>query len=190
MGGKLWRWLGGLGTAVLAIVLAWEITHRPQVLGVVWTAFLRIAGGAWSAITYPVRIPAAIVVLAGCWLALVVGRLFWRRAAKGPTFVRVAPMDGKPVAQAQSVPLRQWPPITGFEENAIAALAQAYGREGLTAADVANRLHISTLQADQTLNLLWGRAFLARVPARGRLACELNAAGRTYALAKGYGVTP
>lgn len=147
---------GVLALVVGSIVLAFVQAARQLAV--------RVLSAIWSALIFPVPIPAALLALLVCIAVFA----WWR------WYSLQRDTEGLPPALSEN------------EVLVIRALARADGT-GRRARELADVAHLSVLLTQQALHMLRGRDFVGfNKTQQGRVYYHFTSAGRNYAIDRGY----
>lgn len=158
-------------------------TVAGTVLGTVAVSVLGKLAGAWptirSGITYPIQVPAVVLVLGLSLLLVALAFLLYlqvRTHAAAAQALAIFDARGAPAPVA---------PMSDNENKVVAVLAAADGKH-LYLAQIAERARLSNLLTQQAISSLSGRDFVNDSLAMGGALFFLSAKGVDYAVSKGY----
>jgi len=151
------------------------------VLGTVAVSVLGKVAGAWptirSGITYPIQVPAVLLVLG---LSLLIVALVFLLYLQVRTHAAAA--RALAIFNAHPAPVA---PLSDNENKVVAVLAAADGKR-LYVSQVAERARLSNLLTQQAISSLSGRDFVNDSLAMGGALFFLSAKGVDYAVSRGY----
>lgn len=149
------------------------------VLGTIAVSVLGKLAGAWptirSGITYPVQVPAVLLVLGLSLLAVVLYFQVRTHAAA----VRALAISNAHPAPAPVAPLSD-------NENKVVAVLAAADGDHLYLKQIAERAGLSNLLAQQAISSLLGRDFVHDSIVMGGALFFLSTTGVNYAVSRGY----
>jgi hypothetical protein len=151
------------------------------VLGTVAVSVLGKLAGAWptirSGITYPIQVPAVLLVLGLSLLVVALAFLLYLQVRTHAAAARaLAIFNAHPASVA---------PLSDNENKVVAVLAAADGKR-LYVSQVAERARLSNLLTQQAISSLSGRDFVNDSLAMGGALFFLSAKGVDYAVSRGY----